>query len=256
MSKQKNKDELIAQKDSAIKSINNLLSSYIDSNNPNNLSKADKLSYWLKDYAKFLDYEPSFSPNKLKRYKRGDVVKVHLGYNIGSEEGGLHYCVVIDKNNSIHSPTITVVPLTSIKEHTDLNKLHKGSINLGNSLYVAMASKFNALQNNLRTQITDLSAKLDALLKNSNDNKSLNDDMNECNAQIDCLKKECAHILRVQSEIDKMKKGSIALVSQITTISKIRIYDPKTNYDVLSYIRLSNENLDAIDNEIKNIFIK
>ena len=45
-------------------------------------------------------------------------------------------------------------------------------------------------------------------------------------------------------------KGSIALVNQITTISKMRIYDPKTDYDVLSNIKLSNEKLDLLDAEI------
>ena len=53
-----------------------------------------------------------------------------------------------------------------------------------------------------------------------------------------------------------MNKGSIALVSQITTISKIRIYDPKTNFDILSKIKLSNENLDLIDAELKKLFLK
>lgn len=53
-----------------------------------------------------------------------------------------------------------------------------------------------------------------------------------------------------------MKSGSIALVGQIKTISKIRIYDPKTNDDVLSKIKLSSETLDKIDDEIKNLFLK
>ena len=51
-----------------------------------------------------------------------------------------------------------------------------------------------------------------------------------------------------------MKRGSIALVNQITTISKIRIYDPKTDHDILSGIRLSNEKLDLIDDEIQKKF--
>ena len=42
---------------------------------------------------------------------------------------------------------------------------------------------------------------------------------------------------------------------QITTVSKIRIYDPKTSYDVLHGIRLSNEKLDLIDEAIKNLYI-
>ena len=51
----------------------------------------------------------------LRRYKRGEIVKVHLGFNVGSEEGGLHYAVVLDKNNAKSSPVITIIPLTSVK---------------------------------------------------------------------------------------------------------------------------------------------
>ena len=51
-----------------------------------------------------------------------------------------------------------------------------------------------------------------------------------------------------------MNRGSIALVNQITTISKIRIYDPKTDHDILSTIKLSNEKLNLIDAEIQRKF--
>lgn len=63
-------------------------------------------------------------------------------------------------------------------------------------------------------------------------------------------------INKIKNEVDKMKRGSIALVGQIRTISKIRIYDPKTNMDVLSNIKLSNEKLDLIDEAIKFLYIK
>ena len=53
-----------------------------------------------------------------------------------------------------------------------------------------------------------------------------------------------------------MKKGSIALISQITTISKQRIYDPKTSTDILANLRVSNTTLDLIDEKIKELFIK
>ena len=46
-----------------------------------------------------------------------------------------------------------------------------------------------------------------------------------------------------EKEISKMKKGSIALVSQITTISKQRIYDPKTSSDILANLRVSGNTL-------------
>ena len=62
--------------------------------------------------------------------------------------------------------------------------------------------------------------------------------------------KEEKLLRRMRSEVLKMKIGSIAIVSQVRTISKIRIYDPKTNYDILSNIKLSNEKLDLIDKEV------
>lgn len=53
-----------------------------------------------------------------------------------------------------------------------------------------------------------------------------------------------------------MKQGSIALINQITTISKQRIYNPKTNYDILSGIKLSPNNLDKINDKIVELYIK
>lgn len=60
----------------------------------------------------------------------------------------------------------------------------------------------------------------------------------------------------MSSEIHKMKTGSIALVNQITTISKIRIYDPMYPLDTLSGIRLSDESLDKLDTQIRALYTK
>lgn len=53
-----------------------------------------------------------------------------------------------------------------------------------------------------------------------------------------------------------MKKGSIALVNQITTISKQRIYYPKSSKDLLAGVRLSNSSLDLLDKKINELFTK
>lgn len=74
------------------------------------------------------------------------------------------------------------------------------------------------------------------------------------NEDLKSARKEELLLLRMIKEVSKMRKGSIALVAQITTISKIRIYDPKTNYDILSNVKLSNEKLDLIDQEILQNF--
>ena len=52
-----------------------------------------------------------------------------------------------------------------------------------------------------------------------------------------------------------MKKGSVALVGQITTISKIRIYNPLHPNDTLSNIRISPALLDLIDAKITELYL-
>lgn len=52
-----------------------------------------------------------------------------------------------------------------------------------------------------------------------------------------------------------MKKGTIALANQITTISKQRIYNPKKDLDILSGIKLSAEKMSLIDKKIKELYI-
>ena len=52
-----------------------------------------------------------------------------------------------------------------------------------------------------------------------------------------------------------MKRGTIALINQITTISKQRIYNPKKDLDILSGIKISDEKMKLIDEKIKKLFI-
>lgn len=86
------KEELKRHKEKALAKMEHYIDSLINSPVSKTRGKADKLSYWLEDWSTFLDFESRFSPSSLRRYKRGEIIKVHLGYNIGSEEGGLHYC--------------------------------------------------------------------------------------------------------------------------------------------------------------------
>ena len=62
-------------------------------------------------------------------------------------------------------------------------------------------------------------------------------------------------IEKITSELSQMKKGTIALVNQITTISKQRIYNPKKDIDILSGIKISDEKMALIDNKIKKIYV-
>ena len=224
------------------------LDSLIDDSDPKANGKADKLSYWLEDWTKFLDFESSFSPSSLRRYKRGEIIKAHLGYNVGSEEGCLHYCVVVEKNNSKNSPVLTVVPLTSLKKKNDINHLHKGCIYLGNELFTSLISKISYTEKSVVAKIAELTSSVNALSEAGPENAQK--ERNRILHELDICAKNVDMLDRMKKEVVKMKIGSIALVGQIRTISKIRIYDPKTNFDILSKVKLSNEKLDLIDKEI------
>ena len=79
------------------------------------------------------------------------------------------------------------------------------------------------------------------------------DDFEEIPKSIqDSISKEMKYINQLSKSIDKYKKESIVLINQITTISKQRIF-----FDVvLKNVRLSNESLDLIDEQIIKFFTK
>ena len=72
-------------------------------------------------------YEINRKPKTFKRYSRGRIIRVKFGVNIGSEFSGDHYAIVISKGDTMMSPTLHVIPLTS--------KKHLKNIDVGNILY-------------------------------------------------------------------------------------------------------------------------
>lgn len=244
----KKRTDVEKQKRIAIKNFGLYLDSLV-SGSASECSKADKLCYWIDDWTRFLKRETTFRPTSLRRYKRGEIIKVHLGFNIGSEEGGLHYAVVIDKDNKISDPTVRIIPLTSVKPGKDISNLPSGCIFLGNELFTSLMAKLTTTRRLISDKINEANKALDEY-------EMTGMPLADVEAKISDLQMEMGLLQRMTDEISKMKKGSIALVNQITTISKIRIYDPKTNRDILSNVKLSNEKLDMIDDEIRNLFTK
>ena len=245
----KTDEELRNHKERALSKVEGYIDTLINAVDDRDKSKADKFCYWLEDYIKFLNYEKKFVPTSLRRYKRGEIIKAHLGYNIGSEEGGLHYCVVLDRNNSVNSPVVTVVPLTSVKPTTDINRLHKTSVHLGNELFTNLNSKIVSYKKKAKEDSLSLTEIISKLKSGDQDGVS-KEAIEEIELKLEDISQKLKFIKLMEAEVRGMKIGSIALVNQVTTISKIRIYDPKRNEDVLSNIKLSNEKLDMIDEVI------
>lgn len=235
------------------------LDSYMDSLDP---KRQKLLAYWIQDYVRFLKKESNFNPQKLIRYKRGAIVKAHLGYRVGSEEGGLHYAVVMNVNASQKSPTVTIIPLTSVKPGKDVKRLHFSQVYLGDEIYQSLNEKLDKAIDEIEEIRQSLIAKLQEL-KIELEAPDARTRIAERKVAIDLVEKQLNvweqkkyHAQKMSDEISTMKRGSIALVSQITTISKIRIYDPLYPADTLNKIRLSNESLTKLDETIKVLFTK
>lgn len=66
------------------------------------------------------------------------------------------------------------------------------------------------------------------------------------------IEKQLIYINKLGQEIDKMKEDSIALITQITTISKQRIY----KNPLIRNVKLSDNSLNLIDRHIIKYFTK
>ena len=263
-------NELITR---AISDLRNFLTNLRASGNTKDEKRAALISYWISDYIRMLRKEDTVDPKKLIRYKRGQIVKAHLGYRIGSEEGGLHYAIVIENDNPLSSNVITIVPLTSLKTKHNPDRLPRSNIYLGNAIYRILRSKLTVLSERLhsevvagKSQVADITARLNLIQSlsadeyNKNPEKWSSEVENIRSAQVENAQKlEAAHkalarVTKIQAELQRMKSGSIALVNQITTISKQRIYDPLYKSDVFHEVRVPDDILDALDKKLIEMF--
>ena len=280
MSKEFTKEDVILNKKEAIKNLNKLLEFYINDPSTKHLKKAHLISYWIKDYVRLINFEEQFDPSKNIAYKRGNVVKVNFGFNIGSEYGGLHYGIVLDNKNSHNSPVLTVVPLTSVKDN---KPTHSNNVELGNEIYRSLKIKYDTISKSLKDEqkeiLTTLSA-FSSLIETSEkalaDAQECDKDSIEYSTKLEIVKKyiEDAANLRniwlekekhnteaqeylnkIGAEISQMKEGSIALVNQITTISKMRIFDPRNLKGVLAGISITEESMEKINKKVKELYV-
>lgn len=279
MSKNFTKEDVIQQKKTAIKAVNKLLEKYINDFSEKHLKKAYLISYWLSDYARFIDFEEKFIPTQNIAYKRGNIVKLNFGFNIGSEYGGLHYAVVLDNKNEHNSPVVTVIPLTSIK---DSKQIHNNNVNLGNEIYRLLKLKYDTISKALQEDANEISNMIDlfdSLLssagaaldtcKEDHDENSLSKQLQDTSKYLEkashvqriWIEKaehnmaEQEYLNKIGTEISRMKEGSIALVNQITTISKMRIYDPRNLRGVLAGVSLSEDSMEKINKKLKELYI-
>lgn len=239
------------------------LEKYLHELSEDHIKKAELISYWLRKYIYYLKQEETFIPSRNPEYKKGDIVRVNLGFNIGSEHGGRHYAIILDNNNNKNNPVVTIIPLSSYKGKT----IRNSEVFLGDNIYNSLNIKISGIQ---KAYIEDQKNKEKLINSTISIVESINVDTTEdyiekkkqIEANIEQLKLSKERIIQKQKEINaiateikKMKHGSIALVGQITTISKIRIEDPVNTHGVLTNIRISSSEIEQIENKIKELYL-
>lgn len=223
------KNNVIIHKD---KSLNRLDLSFLKHVELKEYKKCDLLAYWIYDFAEYHDDERAFDIAKSGVYSRGDVIKVNLGFNIGNELGGLHYCIVLNKYDNTRNGTLNVIPLTSRKDN---KRYDSSSVNLGRELYTVFQEKISKERKKLQQILDELEKIADVPVNIQN-----------------IIEKEQRYIEKMKNEISNMKKDSIALINQITTISKQRIFKDTIRRNV----KISSKSLDLLDKQITKYFTK
>lgn len=260
--------------------------------------RSDKIAQWIENWVKYLKIEQVFNPRSIKALKRGSIVYADFGFNVGREYGGLHYAIVLNKKDARSNHLLHVLPLTSVKETTDISNLKYFQFPIGDEVFQLLKNEANQKVIEL-TKLYDRFSKKDdelnerALIVESliKDNKkafeilknlpasdrddsfleqiqTINKNIDFASTEADKIKQELEDNATLLAELKEkieyankfilktqnMNKDSIVLLNQVTTISKMRLYDPKNNNSILNGIVLSDDTMDKIDEALKKIF--
>lgn len=219
--------------------LSSLLSSLAASEDSRNRKKSMLLGYWIKKYVSLIKKESHFSPRSIPRYKRGQVLNVDFGFRVGHELGGLHYAVVLDVNNNQSSSVITVVPLMSFKAESF--KENNFTTLLSDGVYIALDNKLSGLMKQAQKLIDESSCEGISEF--------------EAKAKREVARNTLVSAENALSELKHLKSGTVANTCQITTISKMRIAQPLNTSDALYGVRLSNDDMDCIYEQLRRLYL-
>jgi len=249
-------DELKQLIKEAIDKTQSFLNNLIKKNNDEDTKKATLLGYWIKNYIKYLSIEKTFKPQSLINYRKGRIVLADFGFRLGNEIGGKHYAIIIEKKNSKLSGIVTVIPLTSLKPSFSDNKYE---FQLKTGLFQLAADKVNQEASEIKQEIDELNQEREVKLTQFQDSiitleeyKKFEDYKNK---RIKEWNIKIAIMMRHLKQLESLKYDTVVNVSQITTISKMRIITPKSNNDLLSGLKLSDEDINELKAYLKKLYL-
>ncbi|MBB1062858.1 type II toxin-antitoxin system PemK/MazF family toxin [Limosilactobacillus fastidiosus] len=186
------------------------------------------LPSWLDNTS--YSYEKEAKGHNPKRYysfKRGTVIRVNFGVNLGSEFSNIHFAIVLDKHDAPQKRTLTVLPLTS--------KQKSNRFSLGSEIF-----------NQTTILLGNMKDRLSKLAKESTSNQNF-----ESSNNIDKAIQELDQVVKLY---ERYNKQSYVRLSDITTISKLRI-ERLNKYDPSGKIRLSNAQMAQISHELMKLYL-
>lgn len=251
--KEEHREEYLNFKDRTLQQLDNLLTNELSH------KKSALLTYWLKDYTSLIKREKNFNPKYLPVYKLGQIVEINLGYNLGAEFGGLHYAVVVSRNDNKSNPNLIVIPMTS--------KSSKGTyyqnLDIGTEFFEKFQNKIGSLLAKTKEKLADIDNEIMILYKSDEElNLMTTSELLKNKEKLDKLKekqKTASNLVSIlgkhMEKLSKMKSGSVILTNQITTISKMRVTNPVKINDTLNEIILPSETIDKLKEKLdKTIF--
>jgi mRNA interferase MazF len=196
--------------------------------------RATKVINWLDTWInKYLQWETNYDSERIKAdFRRGHFVYANFGFNIGKEFGGIHYGLILDNFNGKKNGTIMIVPVKSLDSGEVIDS--KYEIIIGYGLFD-------------KEEITDLNSKIELIKSEILNNDKLSDTD---------IKFRESQLKEYQDKFDELNVASVAKVSQIRALSKIRVLYPKKDTDKIYSVKVDTPILNKIDEMIMNLFLK
>lgn len=209
------------------------------------------LEEWLYNKSYQLLYEVD-NPNRIhNRFKRGSVVRLDFGVNIGGEFSQQHFAIIISKQDDIYNDLISVIPLTS--------KEHKGKTIPLDDLIVRTFLKNNFKeidrikleQKSINKELKSLSLELhSSSVFGEHECSKYKKKINGLKERISSIDEQLFQMEKISSIYSKYTDLSYACVNQIKVVSKARILKPINEYDIVGRQICSQELMAKLDNEV------
>lgn len=89
------------------------------------IQNSKKIGNWLEKQSHIFKSESNNIILNKPNFKRGQIIKVDFGVNMGSELSNTHFAIVLNNDDNNNVDNITVIPLTS---KTGYKRLYIGNV--------------------------------------------------------------------------------------------------------------------------------